>query len=200
MSHATHTPPPAQCTPETCAQCARRNGCKACLEELVRRFQSPLLHFLSRRTGSRHDAEDLLQEAFMIACRNIHRYRAAWKFSTWLFTIANNLAASAWRRKNRGGSNGSRPVERVSDVNPLADAQQNELHGNLWDAARQILDADSFTAVWLSYVESMPANEIGRVLGRSANAARILLHRARARLASELVQFQGFAESPNETK
>jgi RNA polymerase sigma-70 factor (ECF subfamily) len=163
----------------------------------VRRFQSPLLHFLIRRTGSRHDAEDVLQETFLVAYRNIARYRASWRFSTWLFTIANNAAASAWRRKRRPAAGGPRPVERVCNIDPLADAQEKELHSTLWDAVRGILEPDAFTALWLSYVESMSAEEIGRVLGRSANAARILLHRARARLATEL---ESFSETPNEKR
>src|SRR5262245_46987833 len=50
---------------ESCANCAYRNRCHGCLEELVHRFQTPLLHFLLRRVGSRQDAEDLVQETFL---------------------------------------------------------------------------------------------------------------------------------------
>jgi RNA polymerase sigma-70 factor (ECF subfamily) len=185
MSPATH--PPAHSTAEACADCARTRGCNACFEELVRRLQSSLFHFLIRRTGSRHDAEDLVQETFLVAYRNLGRYQSSWRFSTWLFTIASRLAASAKRRR-RPDARAGRKVPHSGDSGPLASAQENELRSTLWDAARQILDPDSFTALWLSYVESMPADEIGRVLGRNANAVRILLHRARARLARRLDQ------------
>jgi RNA polymerase sigma-70 factor (ECF subfamily) len=158
----------------------------ACFEELVRRFESPLLHFLSRRVRSRHDAEDLLQETFLAAYRNLNQYRSKWRFSTWLFTIANRLAVSSRRR-------GRLPMVGPHDViaphkgsDPAASAEGQEMRSRLWNAAQQILEADAFTAVWLNYVESMPADEIGQVLGRNANAVRILLHRARARLGKQL--------------
>ena len=76
-------------------ECARRRGCAACFDELVRQFQSPLLHFLIRRLGSRQDAEDVLQETFLAAFRNLDRYQSTWRFSTWVFTIASRNATSA---------------------------------------------------------------------------------------------------------
>jgi len=196
MSLAPH--PSGQSTDDACAECARLRQCDACFEELVKRFQSPLLHFLMRRVGSRHDAEDLLQETFLVAYRKLGRYRSAWKFSTWIFTIANNLAASAWRRQSRPTVGAMYPVEVVCDVDPLGNAQEKELHGKLWDTVRSVLEPDAFTALWLSYVESMPADQIGQILGRSANAARILLHRARARLVAHLAEFDAFQESHHE--
>jgi RNA polymerase sigma-70 factor (ECF subfamily) len=193
MSPVNH--PLAQSTTEACADCARTRGCVECFEELVRRFQSPLLHYLIRRTGSRHDAEDLVQETFLLAHRNLGRYRSSWRFSTWLFTIASRLACSANRRNRPEISAGCR-MPRTEDAGPLATVAENELRGTLWDAARQILDPDAFTALWLCYVESMPAGEIGRVLGRRANAVRILLHRARAKLALRLDQSENAGVVP----
>jgi RNA polymerase sigma-70 factor, ECF subfamily len=179
--------PAVQSTAEACADCARTQACEACFEELVRRFQSPLLHFLIRRTGARHDAEDLVQETFLLAYRNLGRYQSTWRFSTWLFTIASRLAASSKRRRRpNAGLEGKERQTR--DAGPLASAVANEQHGGLWESARQLLDPDAFTALWLSYVESMTAEEIGHVLGRNANAVRILLHRARVSLARRLDQ------------
>ncbi len=122
----------------------------------------------------------------MTAYRNRRRFRSQWKFSTWIFTIANRLAVSSRRRRRLPTLGAGVCDERVSEGNPLAEAQDKELRSNLWDAAQKILEPDAFAAVWLSYVESMPAGEIGLVLGRNANAVRILLHRARASLAKRL--------------
>jgi RNA polymerase sigma-70 factor (ECF subfamily) len=184
MSMASH--PSDHSTAEACAECVRLRGCKACFEELVRRFESPLLHFLIRRIGSRHDAEDVLQEAFLLAYRNLPRYRASGKFSTWLFTIANRLVVSNHRRRRLPTVAADWSVEPISDSDPQASVQGREMRSKLWDAAERILEVDAFAAVWLNYVELMPANEIGQVLGRTTNAVRILLHRARARLAEKL--------------
>jgi len=175
--------PHPQDSPEALAKCAAANDCAACFEEIVRRFQTPLLHFLIRRTGSRHDAEDLIQETFLLAYRNRASFRDTWRLSTWLFTIANRLAVSRSRRSRTQASFASDPA---SDSDPPAEAQRHEIQGKLWDAARLILEPDAFTAVWLSYVESMPADQIGQVIGRNANGVRILLHRARKSLAERL--------------
>src|SRR5580704_10768942 len=99
MPMTTERHPSDQTTAEACADCARLRSCRSCFEELVRRFEAPLLHFLIRRAASRHDAEDLLQESFLVAYRNLGRYQSSWKFGTWLFTIANRLAVSSRRRR-----------------------------------------------------------------------------------------------------
>jgi RNA polymerase sigma-70 factor (ECF subfamily) len=174
-------------TAEQCAHCARERVCAACFEELVRRFQSPLLHFLVRRIGSRHDAEDLLQETFLTAHRKLGSYKSSWRFSTWLFTIAYRLAVSKKRRRRwlLTGRDGNLNAK-LSNDDPLAEAQDKERHSKLWDDVAKILDGDAFTAIWFNYVESMSAEEIGRILRRSPNGVRILLHRARARLTKNI--------------
>jgi len=182
MEAALRHPSPAASV-EQCVQCAQTRACPDCFEELVRRFQSPLMHFLFRRIGSRHDAEDLLQETFLLAHRKLASYKSCWQFSTWLFTIANRQAASRIRRRRW------LPIFRLvkaTPIDPQSIAQDNEWHSKLWDEVSQILEADAFTAVWLSYVEAMPADQIGHVLNRSANGVRILLHRSRCRLAQRL--------------
>jgi RNA polymerase sigma-70 factor (ECF subfamily) len=174
---------PAMMTPEACAECVAAHRCEPCFEALMRRYQSPLLHFLTRRLASRHDAEDLVQETFLAAFRNIGEYDSKWCVSTWLFTIATRLAASRRRRQRPGPAAGVHPEnEPARRADPADDAERGELRSLLWDAVRQSLDDDSFSAVWLSYVETMSAEQIGQVLGRNANAVRILLYRARARL------------------
>ena len=181
MSQRLHPSP--DCSAEACALCAA-GGCSACFEEILRRYQSPLLHFLCRRLGSRHDAEDVLQETFLIVHRKIGRYRASWRLSTWLFTIAHRLAVSSRRRSPMPPPSSALGPHSADD--PPTAAAEREMHGNLWDAAQKILEPDAFAAVWLSYVEAMSAAEIGEVLGRNANAVRILLHRARAKLGEQL--------------
>jgi RNA polymerase sigma-70 factor, ECF subfamily len=185
MESASRHPSPRS-SDEECADCARAIGCAACFEELVRRFQSPLLHFLIRRIGSHHDAEDLLQETFLIAHRKISDYRSSWRFSTWLFTIAHRLAVSKRRRRWFRPLADPNPPGQFSGDDPLANAQDKERHSKLWDEIAGILHADAFTALWLNYVESMSAQEIGRILNRSPNSVRILLHRARARLLERI--------------
>ena len=69
-----------------------QHGSLPCFAELVKRFEGRLFNFLVRRTVTTHDAEDLVQDAFVRAWQRIDQYDPRWQFSTWLFTIANRLA------------------------------------------------------------------------------------------------------------
>jgi RNA polymerase sigma-70 factor (ECF subfamily) len=69
--------------------------------ELVRRYQSRLLNFIYRTIGDRDRAEDLVQETFIRVYRHLHRFDQAKKFSTWIYTIASNLAKNELRNRSR---------------------------------------------------------------------------------------------------
>jgi RNA polymerase sigma-70 factor (ECF subfamily) len=69
--------------------------------ELVLRYQSRLLNFIYRTIGDRERAEDLVQEAFVRVHRHLHRFDQNRKFSTWVYTIASNLAKNELRNRSR---------------------------------------------------------------------------------------------------
>ena len=79
-------------------------GSRTAFEELVSRYSPRLFHFLRSRSGAGEDVEDLVQETFLKAYRNIGRYDPSRRFSTWLYTIAFRLAISRHR------SQGARPL------------------------------------------------------------------------------------------
>src|SRR5881394_1822701 len=74
---------------------------QAAFAELVDRFQHRLVAVMHHLVGSPHEAEDLAQEVFLRVYRIRKKYRPKAKFSTWLFTIANNLALNALRDRKR---------------------------------------------------------------------------------------------------
>jgi len=78
-----------------------QGGHEAALNELMTRHATPVYHFLFRLTGNEADAEDLAQETFVRVFKSRQRYRPAEKFSTWLFTIAANLARNQFRWRTR---------------------------------------------------------------------------------------------------
>jgi len=69
--------------------------------ELVRRYQVRLVNFVCRTIGDRERAEDLVQETFIRVFRHIHRFDQSKKFSTWIYTIAGNLAKNELRNRSR---------------------------------------------------------------------------------------------------
>ena len=153
-------PPPPPPTDEALAAQARAGSAEA-FEELVRRYQVPLLRFLHRRGPQQ--AEDALQETFLRAYRYLGSYRDGRPFKPWLFTIAHRLSIDAARRS-------ARPVpEPESEVgeNPADRAARAEAAERLWADVRRALGDAAYTAVWLHYAESLPPRQVAAVMGRS---------------------------------
>ncbi len=70
-------------------------------ELIVKRYKDQLLNFVYRFLGNQEEAEDVVQETFLRVYRNRHAYQRVAKFSTWIYTIAGNLARTELRRRNR---------------------------------------------------------------------------------------------------
>jgi RNA polymerase sigma-70 factor (ECF subfamily) len=77
------------------------DGNRRAFGELVERYQNRLLNFVYRTTGDRERAEDLVQETFIRVYRHLHRFDQSKKFSTWIYTIASNLAKNELRNRSR---------------------------------------------------------------------------------------------------
>jgi len=78
-----------------------RGGHAAALNDLMERHATAVFHFLCRMTGNHEDANDLAQETFVRVFNSCQSYRSDGKFSTWLFTIAANLARNHFRWRSR---------------------------------------------------------------------------------------------------
>ena len=76
-------------------------GEERAFHELVNRYQTRLLNFIYRTIGDRERSEDLVQEVFIRVYRHLHRFDRSKKFSTWIYTIASNLAKNELRNRSR---------------------------------------------------------------------------------------------------
>lgn len=76
-------------------------GHDAALNDLMERHATPLFHFLVRMVGNEDDANDLVQETFVRVYRARENFRSNEKFTTWLYTIASNLARNHFRWRSR---------------------------------------------------------------------------------------------------
>ena len=175
-----------------------RSDLTGAFETLVDRYQNRLVGILFHLVGNREEAEDLCQEVFLRIYKARKGYRPKAKFSTWLFTIANNLALNHLRSKGRNPSipvGGSRTnSEAVASVmhqlagregTPSAEMRQAELADVVRDALA-ILNEDQKLAVLLNKFEEMSYAEIADVMSRSPAAVKSLLARARNQLREQL--------------
>jgi RNA polymerase sigma-70 factor (ECF subfamily) len=160
-----------------------QQGCADSFEELLRRFQAPVLHFLRRR-GDGAEAEDLLQETFLRAYANLSRYRSRWRFATWIFTIARRVSITHHRRPSRPEGREATLASAESDwPGPAEAAIKEDSRRYLWERAAQILSEEESTLLWLYYGENLDTSEIAAVLGRSRAAVKAMLSRSRKKLA-----------------
>ena len=157
-------------------------------EELVRRHETKLFHFLCQKLPSREDAQDLTQKTFLNAWKRIELFRCNAKFTTWLYTIARNLANSHYRKHGRAiplelESAGSALVQTCTPVDEIS---STEKHADLWRVAREVLKSDYFDVLWLKYREEMSITEIALVMKCTRTAVKVRLHRARKALGCAL--------------
>jgi RNA polymerase sigma-70 factor (ECF subfamily) len=177
-----------------------RDDVPGAFEELVERYQNRLVGIMNHVLGNQEEAEDLAQEVFLRVYRARKKYRARSKFSTWLFTIANNLALNYRRARRRApvplppqesGPLGPRPAEQLvtdSGAQPLKRVQQHELA----EVIRRALDGlneRQKVAVVLNKFEDMGYAEIAEVLNVSPKAVKSLLCRARMNLRAALKNY-----------
>src|SRR5512140_3918993 len=76
-----------------------KEGREPAFRELVRRYERPVFSLIYRMVRDKETAEDLAQETFIKVLNNIDRYRPEFKFSSWLFKIANNITIDHLRRR-----------------------------------------------------------------------------------------------------
>lgn len=100
---------------------------------LVERYTDRLHNFLYRYTHNHEDCEDLVQETFLRVFRSRHSYKRIAKFSTWMYTIALNLAKSLYKKKQRMTTvtihkDPGDPEDRKMDIEDHSILQDDELH------------------------------------------------------------------------
>ncbi len=167
-------------------------------EELVDAYRHRLVAVMNHLVGNLQEAEDLAQEVFLRVYRARKKYRPRSRFSTWLFTIANNLALNALRSRQRkpvvalpsfdSGPMAVRPAEQMlSDrAAPPAQRMQNKELVGVIQNALEGLNERQRVAVVLNKFEDMNYHEIAEVMGLTTQAVKSLLSRARANLRATL--------------
>ncbi len=172
-----------------------RNDSAAAFEELMLRYQNRLVTVLEHLTGRREQAEDLAQDVFLRVYRARKSYVPGSKFSTWLYTIANNVALNAKRSRSRrkevnvgnveAEDNEANPIEQMalaaSSFMPTRAADKAEIR----DVVRQAigtLNERQRMAVLLNKFEDMSYDDIAEAMQLSPKAVKSLLSRARSNL------------------
>ncbi|HET6953018.1 MAG TPA: RNA polymerase sigma factor [Acidimicrobiales bacterium] len=168
---------------------AAKDGDREAFDELVRVTHADTYTLAYRLTGNEEDARDVVQEAYLRAFRGLRRFRGDAQFSTWMYRITANCAATHLGRRNRHRHDeldDSAPlVDPRPDHDPQLWADANDMRGRL-RAALETLPPRLRSVVVLRDVYDLPHEAIAAELGISESAAKVRLHRARNKLRDQL--------------
>jgi RNA polymerase sigma-70 factor (ECF subfamily) len=168
---------------------------------LVEQHSRAIFRLAFRMTGNEQDAEDVVQETFLRAYRQLSRYEARSSFSTWLYRIASNYALDLIRmrkrhedRRERGSSEDHDILQTVPETSPGPD---RVLYGSQVkdkvNAALDELSAQERAAFVLRHFEGLSIEEIGQSLGTGTNATKHSIFRAVQKLRKSLEPVVGSA-------
>jgi RNA polymerase sigma-70 factor (ECF subfamily) len=186
-----------------------RDGNASAFEKLMLRYQDRLVAVLEHLVGKRGQAEDLAQEVFLRVYRARSTYQPGSKFSTWLFTIANNVASNSLRSRSRRrevqvtpaeGESGQRPTIdelalAASGLMPARQLDKAELC-EVVKAAVATLGERQRLAVLLNKFEGMSYEDIATAMDMTPQAIKSLLSRARENLRQVLQPYLERGERP----
>jgi len=172
---------------------AFQNGDVSAFEEIVRRYRDPLFNFVVRLLGDAFFSEDIVQETFLRVFRNRHRYHQVAKFSTWIYTIASNLAKTELRRRKvRNFFSISSKGEDEKDydlVDSSVDIERDvdgALKGEVILKEINLLPYHFREAVLLRDIQDLSYEEISQILNVPLGTVKSRVNRGRSRLQKKL--------------
>ncbi len=174
-------------------------GREGAFRELLKRYERPVFSLIYRMVRDRTLAEDLAQEAFIRAFNAIGSYNTNYKFSNWIFKIANNHTIDYLRKRRLDtvsihGSPHARTADEVSqtsvvlesgDESPHELVEHRELGGQIEEAIGELRE-EYRTVILLRHVEGYAYDEIAEIMDLPLGTVKTYLHRARNELKIKL--------------
>lgn len=180
-----------------------QRGSRAAFEELVRHYDQAVMRLARHLTGSEHDAQDIYQEAFLKAYRNIGNFRFECSFYTWIYRIVTNLCLDHLRRRNVRKEDGGVAtdaegqkydvLEQVADdrsgADPERDLMRREL-GTHIRAALEKLTPRERMVFELKHYHGLKLRTVGEMLNTTEDTAKNTLFRATQKLRGALAEMR----------
>jgi len=166
-----------------------QSGDRAAFAALLREHQDGVYTLARRLVGDPHLASDVAQEALIRAWRALPKFRGDSRLSTWLYRITVN---TAWTHKKRAGRHQESSIDDHLDMAAQIDSSHPEVAGEILELRGRLrlaldrLPDPQREVVVLKDVYGWSHAEIAESMGISVTAAKVRLHRARARLAKDL--------------
>jgi RNA polymerase sigma-70 factor (ECF subfamily) len=176
-----------------------QQGREVAFRELIRRYERPVFSLVYRMCRDRTMSEDLSQETFIRVLNHIDKYDPAFKFSSWLFKIANNLAIDHLRRRRVPtiSMNGAPDATTASQIEATSfelashgesalDVLEAKELGSAIEQAIARLRPEYRACIMLRHVEDRSYEEIAATLDLPLGTVKTYIHRARHELRKAL--------------
>ena len=176
-----------------------QQGREPAFRELIRRYERPVFSLIYRMVRDNTVAEDLAQDSFIKVLNHLDKYRPEFKFSSWLFKIANNVAIDHLRRRQLdtisidGSAYATTAAEAAASSFELADQAESPLDelasrelGESIEKAIGSLRPEYRNCIMLRHVEGRSYEEIAATLDLPLGTVKTYIHRARHQLREAL--------------
>jgi RNA polymerase sigma-70 factor, ECF subfamily len=182
---------------------AYRNGDIHAFEELHRRYVASIYRLVRRKLGDALLAEDIAQETFMKALRQMDRVDDNFNFGGWVHTVARNLCFDELRRRQRdlradSGDDDDTDLlaglpSTAKSFDPVLVQESNEVRRQVWAVAQRLPEKYRLVLT-LRELQDLSYRQIARSLKMSESAVETLLYRARLRFKEEFISSEGEGE------
>jgi len=170
-----------------------RGGDSQAFRALVERHSRTIFRLAHRMTGNEHDAEDVVQETFLRAFRQLDRFEARANFGTWLYRIAVNCSIDLMRKRRETTTDEADDMERMATTAPgRPDAPDLDRLVFSAEVRQRVagalggLSQMERAAFVLRHFEGQSIDEIGRALGLRTNATKHSIFRAVRKMRAAL--------------
>ena len=178
---------------------ASQQGDRVAFEELVRRYDQAVLRLALHLTGSEHEAQDIYQDAFLKAYRNLASFRFECSFYTWIYRIVTNLCLDHLRKRHVRKEDS--PVvtdsegetfnllEQVPDVRSGADPERDLMRrelGRMINSALGKLTPRERMVFEMKHYQGLKLRTIGEILNTTEETAKNTLFRGTQKLRAAL--------------
>jgi RNA polymerase sigma-70 factor (ECF subfamily) len=180
-----------------------QRGNRAAFEELVRHYDQAVLRLAMHLTGSEHDAQDIYQDAFLKAYKNVGSFRFECSFYTWIYRIVTNLCLDHLRKRqvrkedapvavDQSGEEYS-VIDQVADgraaANPERDLMRRELGGRINKALDKLTPRERMVFE-LKHYHGLKLRTVGEILNTTEETAKNTLFRATQKLRGSLADMR----------
>jgi RNA polymerase sigma-70 factor (ECF subfamily) len=163
------------------------NGDRQAYALLVNEYKDQIFNLAYRMTGSHEDADDLSQDTFLRAYKNLKRFDKEKRFFTWLYTISVNLIRNRLKKniKNLSHSAAENPAMDIAEPDNTNTPEQAMIHAQRihhLNMCLQKLPGDLREAVVLRFYQELSFENITEILGISLSAAKMRVYRGLEKL------------------